>query len=149
MIVRLLMIVIAVVGLRADAASDNPVPKVGVQFSISERASPHPPVLRFLVRSIEGGKGQHSVRITVSSVRNTDVAPDIATGYRFSHDLLNLLPRQAEGLCRNQRPFVMTFLADNRVIGVKSKYRPVVAVQLDGKAAEVVILNAAGDYDNP
>ena len=147
MIVRLLMIVIVVAGLRADAASDNPAPKVGVQFAISERASPHPPVLRFLVRSIEGDKGQHSVDIQVSSVRNTDVAPDIATGYRFGHDLLKT-PRQAKGLCRNQRPFVMTFSADNRVIGVKSKYRPVVTVLLDGKAAEVVILNAAGDYDN-
>lgn len=147
MIVKVLMIVFAVVSLRTDAASDSPVPKVGVQFAISERASPHPPVLRFLVRSIEGGKGQHSVTIQVSSVHNPDVAPDVATGYRFGHDLITG-SRQASGLCKNQRPFVIAFSADNRVIGVKSRYRPRITVQLDGKPAEVVILNAAGDYDN-
>ena len=150
MIARVLMLAVAVViGLRVGAAPDNPVPKVGVQFSISERASPHPPIIRFLVRPIEGGKGQHLVEVQVSKVRNPDVAPDTATGYRFIHDLL--LPatqREAKGVCKKQRPFVMEFVADNRVIGVKSRYRPMVTVRLDGKTAEVVILNAAGDYDS-
>jgi hypothetical protein len=128
-------------GWSVEAAPGESAPKVGVQFFIIEQTKPRPPVLRFLVRPIEGGKGQHNVNVQIS-VANQDIGPDPADGYRRSHNLL-LKPVSFSGLCKNQRPLVKEVVADDVVRGTKSGYRPTATAQLDGQAAEVVILGAA------